>query len=191
MVVVSRSIHIAAPVERVFALMADPAARAALNPFAKPIRVEIENGAPLHVGSVCHYRLQMGSRIVDYRSRVTELEPGRLIVSESEAEVPFSIRVEIVPDGQGGAWMRQVERFEPTDEMLRDAVPATKLNLAFRLGYVFALTLDLDAARWLRARLEEALAQMLNGNLERWLEAIRAHLEKNQFTELGRKTVLP
>lgn len=178
MVVVSRSIHIAAPVERVFALMADPVARAALNPFAKPIHVEIENGAPLHVGSVCHYRLQMDSRIVDYRSRVTELEPGRLIVSESEAEVPFSIRVDIVPDGRGGAWMRQVERFEPTDEMLRDAAPANTYSRALRLAYWLALYLDLDAARWLRARLEEALGQKLNGNLERWLDAIRAHLER-------------
>ncbi len=180
MVVVSRSIRIDAPVERVFALMADPAARAALNPLATPIRVDIENGAPLHVGSVCHYRLQMGSRIVDYRSRITEFEANRLIVSESEAEVPFSIRVEIVPDGRGGAWMRQVERFEPTDEMLRDAVPVNTLNRSLRLAYWLALYLDLDVARWLRNRLEESLSQKLGGNLERWLDAIRAHLEKDK-----------
>jgi len=179
MVVVSRSIHIDASVERVFALMADPAARAALNPFATPIRVEIENGAPLHLGSICHYRLQMGSHIVDYRSRIVEFEPNRLIVSESEAEVPFSIRVEIVPDGRGGAWMRQIERFEPTDGMLRDAVPTTTLNAALRLAHWLALYLDLDAARWLRGRLEEALSQKLGDNLDRWFEAIRAHLEKN------------
>lgn len=178
MVVVSRSIRIDASVERVFALMADPAARAALNPLAKPIRVEIENGLPLRLGSVCHYRLQAGNHIVDYRACITEFEPDRLIVSESEAEVPFNIRVEIVPDGRGGTWMRQVERFEPTDEMLRDAVPATKLNTALRLAYWLALYLDLDAARWLRARLEEALGEKLEGNLERWLDAIRAHLEK-------------
>ncbi len=181
MVVVSRSIRVDAPVEQVFALMADPAARAALNPLATPIRVEVEDGAPLHVGSICHYRLQAGQHIVDYRSCIAEFEPNRLIVSESEAEVPFSIRVEIVPDGRGGAWMRQVERFEPTDEMLRDAVPATTLNTALRLAYWLALYLDLDAARWLRARLEEALAQKLGGNLERWLEAIRAHLEKQKL----------
>lgn len=178
MVVVSRSIHIAAPVERVFALMADPAAREALNPLATPIRVEIEDGAPLHVGSICHYRLQADNHIVDYRSRIVEFEPHRLIVSESEAEVPFSIRVEIVPDGRGGAWMRQVERFEPTDEMLRDAVPANTYSRALRLAYWLALYLDLDAARWLRNRLEESLAQKLGGNLERWFEAIRAHLER-------------
>ncbi len=180
MVVVSRSIHIDAPVERVFALMADPAARAALNPLATPIRVEIENGAPLHLGSVCHYRLQMGSRVIDYRSRITEFEPNRLIVSESESEVPFTIHVEILPDGRGGAWMRQVERFEPSDEMLRDAVPANTYSRALRLAYWLALYLDLDAARWLRSRLEESLAQKLGGNLERWLEAIRAHLEKQK-----------
>ena len=42
---VSRNIHIAAPVERVFALMCDPAARTRLNPQATPLRVEIENDA--------------------------------------------------------------------------------------------------------------------------------------------------
>jgi len=177
-VVVSRSIHISAPVERVFALMADPAARAALNPFATPIRVEVENGVPLHLGSVCHYRLQVGGRIVDYRSRVTEYRPHRLIVSESESTVPFTIQVEMLPDGRGGTWMRQVERFEPTEEMLRSAIPPTTLNTALRLAYGLALYLDLDAARWLRGRLEEALGQSLSANLSRWLDAIRAHLEK-------------
>ncbi len=180
MVVVSRSIHIDAPVERVFGLMADPAARAALNPFATPIRVDIENGAPLHLGSVCHYRLQTSDRIVDYRSRIVEFEPDRLIVSESESDVPFTIRVETLPDGRGGAWMRQVERFEPTDEMLRDAVPANTYSRALRLAYWLALYLDLDAARWLRGRLEETLSQQLGANLDHWLEAIRAHLEQTQ-----------
>ncbi len=178
MVVVSRSIHISAPVERVFALMADPAARAALNPFATPIRVEVEDGAPLHLGSVCHYRLQIGKRVVDYRSRVVEYRPHRLIVSESESVVPFTIHVEMLPDGRGGTWMRQVERFEPTEEMLRSAIPPTTFNAALRLAYGLALYLDLDAARWLRGRLEEALGQTLNANLDRWLDAIRAHLEK-------------
>lgn len=178
MVVVSRSIHVAAPVERAFALMADPLARAALNPFATPIRVEVENGAPLHLGSVCHYRLQVGTRIVDYRSRIVEYEPNRLIVSRSESETPFTIRVEMLPDGRGGTWLRQVERFEPTEEMLRSAIPPTTLNAALRLAYGLALYLDLDAARWLRGRLEEALSQALSANLARWLDAIRAHLEK-------------
>ena len=47
MVVVSRSIQIQAPVARVFALMADPAAKAALHPLVQPIRVEIEDHGPL------------------------------------------------------------------------------------------------------------------------------------------------
>ena len=52
-----------APVERVFALMANPAMRARLNPDETPLTVEIENGAPLRRGSICHYRLQHGRRI--------------------------------------------------------------------------------------------------------------------------------
>lgn len=178
MVVVSRSAHINAPVERVFALMADPATRAALNPLATPIRVEVEDGAPLHLGSTCHYRLQVGSRVVDYRSRVVAYEPNRLIVSESESEVPFTIHVEMLPDGRGGTWLRQVERFEPSEETLRSAIPPTTMNTALRLAYGLALYLDLDAAHWLRGRLEEALSQTLSANLARWLDAIRAHLEK-------------
>jgi len=180
MVVVSRSIHIRAPVERVFALMADPAARAALNPFATPIRVEVEDGAPLHLGSICHYRLHVGDRIVDYRSRVIGYQPHRLIVSESESAVPFTIQVEILPDGRGGAWMRQVERFEPSEEMLRSAIPPSAFNAALRLAYGLALYLDLDAARGLRSRLEDVLGQTLSANLARWLDAIRTHLEKTQ-----------
>ena len=86
MVVVSRHIHIDAPVDRVFALMANPAARAALNPFVTPIRVETEDNQPLHVGSVCHLRLQTGNRIVDYRTHVREFEPNRCIVSVSDSD---------------------------------------------------------------------------------------------------------
>jgi len=180
MVVVSRHVHIDAPVERVFALMADPAARARLNPVTQPIRVEIEDGGPLRAGSTIHFRMQTSNRIVDYRTRVREFEQNRLIVSLSETAVPFEIRIETVSEN-GGTRLTQTESFEPTDEMLREALPEDETGAIMRVAYQLALLLDLDTARRIRARQEEALAQKLGRNLERWLEAIRAHLEKQKL----------
>jgi len=101
MLTVSRSIHIDAPVERVFALMADPLARSRLHPDAEPIRVEIEGGGPLRAGGVVHFRLQIGNRIADYRTRVRELDPARRIVSLSDSAVPFEVRIETEPEDRG------------------------------------------------------------------------------------------
>ncbi len=176
MVVVSRSVHIQAPVDRVFALMADPAARAALNPFVTPIRVETEDNQPLHVGSICHFRLQTGHRIVDYRTRVFEFEPNRCIASVSDSTVPFEIRLETRPEG-GGTRLTQTETFEPTDEMLEQALPESDTNATLRLAYRVALFVDLEWARRFRRQQEEALTRRLETNMDRWLEAIRAHLE--------------
>ena len=178
MVVVSRHVHIDAPVERVFALMADPAARARLNPVTQPIRVGIEDGGPLRAGSTIHFRMQTSNRIVDYRTRVREFEQNRLIVSLSETAVPFEIRIETEPENSGTR-VDQTESFEPTDEMLREALPDNETNAIMQVAYRLALLFDLDTARRFRARQEEMLAQKLGRNLERWLEAIRAHLEKN------------
>jgi len=100
---VSRNIHIAAPVERVFALMCDPVARARLNPQVTPLRVEIENDTCLHEGSVCHFRIQLGQRIVDYRTRVREFVPQRRIVSVSDTAVPFEVIIETAAENDGTA----------------------------------------------------------------------------------------
>lgn len=176
MVVVSRSIHVNAPVERVFALMADPAARSALSPHARPIRVEIEGGAPLRAGSVCHFRLQTGKHIVDYRTRVREFIPKRLIVSVSDTAVPFEIHLETRPEGDGTR-LTQTEQFEPTDEMLRQALPPTLTNLVLERICWLLPFLDPDYAARLRREREEIMAERLGENLERWLAAIKRQLE--------------
>ena len=178
MVVVSRHIHIDAPVDRVFALMANPAARAALNPFVTPIRVETEDNQPLHVGSVCHLRLQTGNRIVDYRTHVREFEPNRCIVSVSDSAVPFEIRLETRPEGNG-ARLTQTESFEPSEEILSELAEGEIERWLMRVLVPLMAFIDTDYVLRVRRRQEELLEQRLGVNLERWLEAIRAHLEKN------------
>lgn len=179
MITVSRNIFIEAPVERVFALMADPAARSALSPHAKPIQVEIEGGESLHVGSVCHFRLQLDNRIVDYHTRVHEFSPNRLIVSVSDTAVPFQIRLETRPEGDGTRLI-QTEQFEPTDEILRQALPPTLANLMLEKIYWLLPFLDPDYAARVRSEREETLANQLEGNLEQWLAAIKRHLESGR-----------
>lgn len=177
MVVVSRSVHIHAPVEQVFALMANPAARAALNPFVTPIRVETEDQQPLHVGSVCHFRMEIDHRIVDYRTRVREFETNRRIVSVSDSAVPFEIRLETHPEGDGTR-LTQVESFEPSQEMLSELGKSERVRWLMRVLAPLMAFIDTDYALRVRRRQEELLEQRLAGNLDRWLEAIRAHLEK-------------
>lgn len=176
MVVVSRSVHIAASVERVFALMADPAARSRLSPHAQPIRVEIEEGGPLRLGSVCHFRMQLGNRIVDYHTRVREFEPNRLIVSVSDTNIPFEIRIETVPE-DGGTRLTQTESFDPDDETLRTHLPHDINTAVLRFAYAVALLLDAEWARRLRRQQEELVEEALGRRLERWLAAIKHALE--------------
>lgn len=179
MIAVSRDIFIEAPVEHVFALMADPAARGALAPHAKPIRIEIEGGESLRVGSVCHFRLQLDNRIVDYHTRVSEFAPNRLIVSVSDTAVPFRIRLETRPEN-GGTRLTHTEEFEPTDEMLRQALPPTLTNTVLEKICWMLPFLDVDYAARVQREREAALANRLEGNLERWLAAIKRHLESGR-----------
>lgn len=176
MLVVSRDIHIRSPVERVFALMADPGTRALLSPHGRPIRVEIEGGGPLRAGSVCHFRLQANSHIIDYRTRVREFVPNRRIVSVAETAVPFEVFVE-TQARVDGTLLSQTERFEPTEEMLCQALPPGRLGAVLEKIYFLLPFLDPDYATRLRQAREEMLARKLGGNLEQWLAAIRRHLE--------------
>lgn len=176
MVVVSGSIHIRAPVEQVFALMCDPAARSRLHPDVKPLRVEVEGGQPLAVGRVCHFRLQMDGRTVDYRTRVTEFEPNRLLVTMSDSAVPFETRIETRPESDGTR-LTQTEQFEATDEMLIATAesPSTRNFLSW-LEPLLPLV-DVDYARGMRRRQELALTRKLEDKLGRWLQAVKRELE--------------
>ncbi len=174
--VVSRSIHINVPVERVFALISDPLERARLNPEGSPIRVEIEGEPQLQTGSICHYRLQIGRRIVDYRMRVREFIPNRRIASVSDSEIPIDVRIDTQPEDRGTR-LTQTEEFEPTDEMLLESVPTDPGDRALRFLEWLLPFLDLDYARRVLARREELLRERLEANLDGWLVAIKRHLE--------------
>jgi uncharacterized protein YndB with AHSA1/START domain len=176
MVVVSRSVHIDAPVERVFALMADPLARSRLSPTTRPIRAEIETDGPLREGSICHFRLAAGNRILDYRTRVREFVPDRTIVAVSDSAVPFEVQIETQPE-DSGARLTQTERFEATDELLREALPRSLSSRVLSATIRLFQSIDTDAALELRGRQEEELAQRLEGEMDRWLLAIKHHLE--------------
>lgn len=177
MVVVSRSIHIDAPPDRVFALVCDPAARSALNPGAVPLAVEAEGDGPVRVGTVWRFRLRIDGRIVEYRARVLALEADRRIVTRSDSAVPFEVTLETAPE-DGGTRLAQTERFEAPEAALRAALPETVENAILDLAYRIALLLDLEAAGRMRARREALLAEALGAKLERWLAAIRDHLER-------------
>ena len=176
MIVVSRSIRIDAPVERVFALMADPAMRARLNPDETPLTVEIESGAPLRRGSICHYRLQHGRRILDYRMRVQEFMPNRRILSTSDSAVPFEVRIETAPENRGTR-LTQTESFEANDAMLREALPDKATTNIVGLVQRFFTLIDPEAVLTLRRRQEEQLTRILEGRMNDWLVAIKAYLE--------------
>lgn len=185
MIVVSQSVYVEAPPERVFALMADPAGRSRLNPTAEALVAEIEGGGPLALGSVCHYRLRTGNGIVDYRTRVREFEPPRRIVSVSETEVPFEVRVELAPAATG-TLLTQTETFEPSEAMLRDALPDRQSHGIVQLAFRLYLWLDTDAAIGLRERQEQLLKERLEANMRRWLESIKAHFEEKLRTSASR-----
>lgn len=174
--IVSRSIHIAAPVERVFALLCDPALRARLNPNVKPLQAEIENGGAMRAGSVCHFRLEVGARIIDYHTRVLEFLPNRRIVARSDTVVPFETSTDTEPE-DGGTRLTHTEEFEATDEMLLSTAPDRRTGLWQQWINRWLPFLDFDNAHRVHAEREKLLEDKLGENLERWLLAIRQHLE--------------
>ncbi len=172
---ISRDMHIQAPVEQVFRLVTDPAARAELNPEATPLRVDVDD-APLHIGSICHYRMHIGGRIVDYHMRITEFEPNRRLVSVSEdLSVPFEVAIELQPEAEG-THLLQAERFEPSAEMLDAAFARGDETLPSFVEQAL-LFADEDSALNLRQRQEQALQAALERKLEHWLSAIKSRIE--------------
>lgn len=177
MIVVSHSVHVEAPVEAVFALMADPAQRTRLNPLVSSPFAEVEGAGELHVGSTCRFRFRVRGQPVEYRSRVEEFDPPHRIVSLSDSAVPFEVCIETTPEGSGTR-LTQTERFEPTDAMLEQALPDRAGNAAVKLAWRLYLFFDSDKALELRKRQEQLLAHRLQANMQQWLGAIKRYLEQ-------------
>lgn len=178
MVTVSSTIHICRPLGVVFDLLADPSAKTALNKMVEPISVKIENHERLQLGSICHYKLNFGNTVLDYRGRVTAFEEGKLIESQTDSDTPLTIRVETIEDDTG-TWIRQSESFEATDEMLDSALPPTSMEKVRQYAYRMLLWSEDRAALRIRQQREQQLVEMLKINLEHWLSDIKRHLEMN------------
>lgn len=174
--IVTCGIHIQAPVERVFAFITDFEARARLNPLVTPIRIEIESGGPLQAGAVCHFRLQSGNRVLDYRTHVTEFILNRKVVTVSNTAVPFELCLETVAE-DGGTRYTHTELFDPSEAMLLEAAQRAGGNRFTQWLDGVLLFLDPDATDRQHARREALLRQQLEDNLRHWLAAIRQHLE--------------
>jgi uncharacterized protein YndB with AHSA1/START domain len=174
---VSRNIDIAATAERVWTLVTDPRRRASLNPAVKVIEVEIAGGGPLQRDSSTRYRLAIGGRIVEYRTRVLELVPGRRLVTRSDSAAPFETTLELTPLASGTR-LSHSERLEPTTDMIQRAID--QLGGGQDLGWRERLTLwlDGDASERLRDRALQHLESSLGVTLDRWLAAIRDDLER-------------
>lgn len=177
MIVVSQSVHVEAPVETVFALMADPAQRTRLNPLVSAPSAEIEGGGEMCVGSTCRFRFCLHGRAVEYRSRVEEFDPPHRIVLSSDSAIPFQVCIETTPEGTGTR-LTQTERFEPTDAMLEQALPDRAGGAAVKLAWKLYLFFDTDQALELRTRQEQLLVQRLEANMGQWLSAVKRHLEQ-------------
>ena len=178
MVVVSRQVHIKAPVPRVFALIADPLARARLNPEVSPIDVRVEGDGPMAVGSRIHFQLKSGDRMMDYRAEVREFVPERRIVTVAQTKIPFEVRLETSAEN-GGTRLTQTESFEPSEDMLQaELTPVSRLAW---LRYALAL-FGGDPLEQQRAEQEQLLAKRLGEKLESWLAAIKRELERGDNT---------
>ena len=173
----SASVEVRAEATEVFALVSDLRLKARLNPHIRVIRVELLGDEPVREGSVFYHRFQRGQRIVEYRSRCVRCEPPRLFESRGETDPPFGVRVTVEPTS-GGCRLTQEEVLHVTADMLDALEPPPR-----------ARTLP-DIVRWLplfpsgrllaselRALERERVARRLAGEMQVWLEAIRAHVE--------------
>ena len=188
---VAESVEIAVPPSAVFDLVADPLAKARLNPFVQVIRIERETPGPLREGSVTFLRLQKGRRIFEYRTRCHRLEPGRLLENQGELPTLARVRVEVEPS-PGGARLTQREECEVTLEML-EGVPvsrrAERAWHALKLLNLFLPGVAREAYGVILRERADALRPGLKRELRAWLEAIQRHLEAANRTPDGSSVV--
>jgi len=179
----SASVEIRAGPERVFALVSDPPRKAALNPNVQVIRVEMEGEGPVGEGSRFYHRLQRGQRIFEYRSRVIRVVPPRLFESRAETDPPFEVRVTVEPAPEGCRFTQQ-ETLEVAPELLDALEPVSVGGRTVRdmAGWLTFFPGPRQFGLYLRSLQRDRLARRLTRELEAWLDAIKAHLEKADST---------
>jgi hypothetical protein len=174
----SASVQVRAEAAAVFALMSDPPRKAVLNPNVQVIRVEHEGNGPVGEGSIFTHRLQKGQRIFEYRSRCLRIVRPRLFESRAETDPPFQVRVTVEPTPER-CRLTQEEMLEVTPELLDALEPVSAGGQAFReaVGLLALFPGLRPLAAELRRRQRARLVRKLTGELEAWLDAIRAHVE--------------
>ncbi len=171
---IRRAVDIRAAPDAVFALVADIPRRAALDPNVELLEALREGEGPLRVGSVFRLRLRADGREVEYRSRCTAFEPGRLIELRSVAEPSFGMRVTVEP-AAGGARLVQEEWLAlARPEPLGPPPKGVFTRLAYELGKGLSGRTSFDRD-YQRAEAEEQLGR----RLDQWLEATKAYLEED------------
>ena len=172
----SASVEILAEAEKVFALISDLRVKARLNPNIQVIRVELEGGEPVREGSAFRHRFAKAGQIIEYRSRCVRCDPPRLFVSRGETDPPFEVRVTVAPTLEG-CRLTQEEAIEAGPELLA----ALDSGLARSFRDILRLLALVPSVRQLgcelRALQRERVTRRLRGELEVWLDAIRAHVE--------------
>jgi hypothetical protein len=178
----SATVEIRAEPAEVFAVVSDLRHKARLNPNIQVIRVELEGEEPVREGSVFYHRFHRGARIMEYRSQCVRLVTPRLVENRSETDPPFDVRVTVDPT-PGGCRLTQEEEVEVTPALL-DAFEAAPTQVrTFRdIVHLFVLFPSLrPLGAEIRVFQRERVARKLSGELQSWLDGIRAHLEGTTF----------
>jgi hypothetical protein len=177
-VVFAASVEVRTSPERAFSLVSDLRDKARLNPSAEVLHVALLGGGPVREGSVFHSRLRRGRQIVEYRTRCVRCEPPRRYWTSSETDPPFHVRVAVDPR-PGGCRITQEEELAVTPAMLDTLEPPPGPRGFAEALAAMALVPGLRPLDGhVRAMQRERVARRLAAELAAWLEAIRAHLER-------------
>ncbi|MBI4635590.1 MAG: SRPBCC family protein [Candidatus Rokubacteria bacterium] len=182
----SASVDIRADAAEVFPLVSDLRRKARLNPGIEVIRIELLGGEPVREGSVFRHRFAKGGRIIEYRSRCVWCVPPRLFETRGETDPPFEVHVTVEPT-PAGCRLTQRETVAIPPELLdvldTGPAPARTFRDIVRLLPLFPSARHLGSELWALQR--ERVARRLSGELETWLDAIRAHAEAAPSRGLG------
>jgi hypothetical protein len=173
---IQESVEIAAPPPAVFAVVSDPQAKLALNPFVEVIRVEREG---VGEGAVTFLRFQKGHRFIEYRTCCVAYERDRLVESAADLPTLFRVRVELAPVA-AGTRLTQGERCEVTPDMLEHVVATQREQRAWRTIKLMNLVfpgLVREAFSMIFHERVDAVRKTMSMELYAWLDAIRRHVE--------------